>query len=68
MKEQLAYTRSVVLPRRAAELRSEIDSFHVEYCAVLDANDVERWPEWLPFCNAARCLHVWPAPRFSDKI
>ena len=46
MKEQLAYTRSVVLPRRAAELRSEIDSFHVEYCAVLDANDVERWPEF----------------------
>jgi 3-phenylpropionate/cinnamic acid dioxygenase small subunit len=46
MKEQLAYTRSMVLPRRAAELRAEIDSFHVEYCAVLDANDVERWPEF----------------------
>ena len=46
MKEQLAYTRSMVLPRRAAELRAEIDSFHVVSCAVLDANDVERWPEF----------------------
>ncbi|RDI16604.1 3-phenylpropionate/cinnamic acid dioxygenase small subunit [Pseudacidovorax intermedius] len=46
MKERLAYTRSTILPRRAADLRAEIDSFHVEYCAALDANDIERWPEF----------------------
>jgi 3-phenylpropionate/cinnamic acid dioxygenase small subunit len=28
------------------ELRAEIEEFHYEYCAVLDACDVERWPEF----------------------
>lgn len=28
------------------ELRAEIEEFHYEYCAVLDAADVERWPEF----------------------
>ena len=46
MKERLAYARSTISPRRAAELRAEVDSFHVEYCAALDANDIERWPEF----------------------
>jgi 3-phenylpropionate/cinnamic acid dioxygenase small subunit len=31
---------------RSAQLRAEIESFHVEYCAVLDANDIERWPDF----------------------
>lgn len=51
MKEQLAYTRSRISRARSAELRAEIDDFHVEYCAALDANDVERWPEF--FTNSA---------------
>lgn len=46
MKEQLTYTKTTVSPQRAAELRAEIDSFHVEYCAALDANDIERWPSF----------------------
>ncbi|WP_062365581.1 aromatic-ring-hydroxylating dioxygenase subunit beta [Variovorax paradoxus] len=46
MKDRLAYARTTLSPRRAAELRAEIESFHVEYCAVLDANDVERWPDF----------------------
>ena len=46
MKERLAYAKTTISTRRAAELRAEIESFHVEYCAVLDANDVERWPDF----------------------
>ena len=46
MKERLAYAPTTMTPQRAAELRAEIDSFHVEYCAALDANDVERWPDF----------------------
>jgi len=46
MKERLAYTQSTIAPKRAADLRAEIESFHVEYCAALDANDVERWPDF----------------------
>jgi len=46
MKERLAYVESPMSRQRAAELRAEIDSFHVEYCAALDANDVERWPDF----------------------
>lgn len=46
MRDQLAYRVPAVSPKRAAELRAEIESFHAEYCAVLDANDVERWPDF----------------------
>lgn len=46
MKQQLAYRPATVSPQRAAQLRAEIDAFHGEYCAALDANDVERWPEF----------------------
>ena len=46
MKERLAYSPSTVSRARSAELRSEIEDFHVEYCAVLDANEVERWPDF----------------------
>lgn len=46
MKQQLAYRPASVSPQRAAQLRAEIDAFHGEYCAALDANDVERWAEF----------------------
>lgn len=46
MKEQLAYRPATVSPQRAAQLRAEIDAFHAEYCAALDANDIERWPDF----------------------
>jgi anthranilate 1,2-dioxygenase small subunit len=31
-------------PRRALELRLEIEEFNADYCATLDANDIESWP------------------------
>ncbi|MGN5477176.1 aromatic-ring-hydroxylating dioxygenase subunit beta [Cupriavidus basilensis] len=31
---------------RAIELRLEIENFHAEYCAVLDAGLVEQWPRF----------------------
>lgn len=46
MKHQLAYSPPTLSLKRSAELRAEIEGFHVEYCAVLDANDVERWPDF----------------------
>lgn len=52
MKAQLAYRPATIAPQRAAVLRSEIEAFHAEYCAALDANDVERWPDF--FCEDAR--------------
>ncbi|KJK18151.1 dioxygenase [Burkholderiaceae bacterium 16] len=33
-------------PARAQALRMEIDAFHAEYCAVLDAGLVESWPDF----------------------
>jgi len=46
MKKRLAYSPPTISPKRSAELRTEIDTFHVEYCAALDANDIERWPDF----------------------
>ncbi|TFY97483.1 aromatic-ring-hydroxylating dioxygenase subunit beta [Ramlibacter rhizophilus] len=46
MKERLAYRPATVSPQRAAVLRAEIEAFNAEYCAALDANDVERWPDF----------------------
>jgi anthranilate 1,2-dioxygenase small subunit len=46
MKKRPAYTSPTISPTRAGELRTEIDMFHVEYCAALDANDIERWPDF----------------------
>lgn len=31
-------------PARALALRAEIEEFNADYCATLDANDVESWP------------------------
>lgn len=33
-------------PARARELRLEIEEFNADYCATLDANDVESWPSY----------------------
>src|SRR5690606_19124602 len=33
-------------PARAIALRHEIEEFNADYCATLDANDVESWPEF----------------------
>lgn len=29
-----------------AQARGEVEAFHAEYCAALDENDIERWPEF----------------------
>lgn len=46
-----AMTQSLFRPRdidpaRAAALRHEIEDFNADYCAVLDAGQVEAWPEF----------------------
>lgn len=51
MKKVLTYKPSTVSPRRATELRSEIETFHAEYCSALDSNEIERWPDF--FCDDA---------------
>lgn len=33
-------------PARALALRQEIEEFNADYCATLDANDIESWPEF----------------------
>lgn len=43
----LVQYRPCALPAaRAIALRQEIELFNAEYCAVLDANDLERWPSF----------------------
>lgn len=46
MKEQLSYAPSAISAARSSALRAEIEHFHAEYCAALDANDVEKWPDF----------------------
>ena len=33
-------------PARSLELRREIEEFNADYCAALDANDIEAWPDF----------------------
>jgi len=40
------YCESTLGAARAIELRLLIENFHAEYCAVLDAGLVERWPQF----------------------
>lgn len=42
----IEYCKPDISAQRAVELRALIESFNAEYCAVLDANQVERWPEF----------------------
>ncbi|MGO4153110.1 aromatic-ring-hydroxylating dioxygenase subunit beta [Cupriavidus sp. YAF13] len=51
MSKLLAYKSPTISPMRAAHLRAEVDAFHAEYCAVLDANEIGRWPDF--FSNDA---------------
>lgn len=44
MQVKSLYRPSTVPAARAIELAREIERFNAEYCAVLDANEVERWP------------------------
>lgn len=46
MKTMLTFAPAAVSSQRAAELRVEVDGFHAEYCAVLDDNEIEHWPEF----------------------
>jgi anthranilate 1,2-dioxygenase small subunit len=41
-----AYRKSSVDPARALVLRSEIEIFNAEYCALLDSGHVESWPDF----------------------
>lgn len=40
------YRQSTLHPARALELRLEIETFHADYCAALDAGMVEQWPRF----------------------
>lgn len=44
MKSTIAYRPCALAPERAIALRQEIELFNAEYCAVLDANELELWP------------------------
>ena len=46
MKTDFSYQPVKVDAVRAQQLRAEIEAFHIEYCAVLDACDVKKWPEF----------------------
>ncbi len=46
MKARMGYQPSRLPFARAHELRAEIEYFHAEYCAALDANEVELWPDF----------------------
>lgn len=46
MNGVIDYCRPDISAQRAAEIRALIETFNAEYCAVLDANQVERWPEF----------------------
>lgn len=41
-----AYRPCQLAPAQAIALRQEIELFNAEYCAVLDTNDLERWPDF----------------------
>ncbi|MBN9427427.1 MAG: nuclear transport factor 2 family protein [Burkholderiales bacterium] len=46
MKELLVYQPRSLAPERAIALRCEIEEFNADYCAALDANQVELWPDF----------------------
>ena len=46
MKNTFTYQPQTISRERALALRPEIENFHAEYCAVLDQNQVEQWPEF----------------------
>jgi anthranilate 1,2-dioxygenase small subunit len=46
MLKLTGYQVAAIEPGAARELRFAIEEFHAEYCAVLDAGEVEKWPEF----------------------
>lgn len=46
MKIENLYQPTSVPFARAVELKREVELFNAEYCAVLDANLVEQWPDF----------------------
>jgi 3-phenylpropionate/cinnamic acid dioxygenase small subunit len=47
MKNDYALNRERTMDSaRALELRREIEEFNADYCATLDANDIEAWPDY----------------------
>lgn len=46
MKNTFTYQPQNISRERALALRPEIENFHAEYCAVLDQNQVEQWPDF----------------------
>ena len=60
--------------RRAIALRLEIEEFHADYCAALDAGQVESWPDFFTEDGLYRvtarartptwaCRSAWSIPR-----
>lgn len=43
---QSLYRPSRLPAARALALRAEIEQFNADYCAVLDAGDIEQWPDF----------------------
>src|SRR4028119_48998 len=47
MSDRLSLNRKRSIdPARALELRREIEEFNADYCAALDGNDIESWPDF----------------------
>jgi len=41
-----SYVPVRLAPNEAFALKAEVELFHAEYCAALDGDDVERWPDF----------------------
>ena len=46
MKTDYSFKPARLSPEQAHPLRVQIEAFHNEYCAALDANEVELWPDF----------------------
>ncbi len=46
MNNRLGFRPRDIDPARAGALRQEIEAFNLDYCATLDANDIEAWPDY----------------------
>ncbi|OZI18584.1 ring-hydroxylating dioxygenase subunit beta [Bordetella genomosp. 9] len=46
MKTNFAHAARRIDLARAIELRQHIEEFHADYCAALDANQIESWPDF----------------------
>ncbi|KNY10570.1 dioxygenase [Achromobacter piechaudii] len=46
MRTRFEFSPRNIDPARAIALRQEIEEFHAEYCATLDAGQIEAWPDF----------------------